>query len=441
VTEMRKTAKKNKSRMVDSAELAKALMHCPGLAIYIVQDGRFQYVSSLFQELTGYTEHELLDVYPLDLVHPEDRRLVREKAIENLKGNLVLPYEYRFIKKNGKEIWVSERLASIRYRGKQAAVGSFMDITERKKAEEALADEVSRRRLLFDQSRDGIFVLDENGKVYEANQRFAEMLGYSPEEVPQLHMWDFDAQLTREELLQMARDVNDTGSHVESRLRRKDGTVFDAEISASGAIYAGHKISFCMCHDITERRQFEQKLAEMATHDSLTELPNRTLLNDRFTVALALSRRTRNKLAVMMLDLDRFKSVNDNVGHDVGDKLLKAVGQRLKVTMRESDTVARIGGDEFVVLLSQIRNADEAAKSAQRILDAFREPFVFDGHQLNITTSIGIAIYPKGGKDIESLLKTADTAMYRAKEQGRDTYRFCGAKEATLLAKQVRVCT
>ena len=189
--------------------------------------------------------------------------------------------------------------------------------------------------------------------------------------------------------------------------------------------------------DVTERRRFEQKLAEMATHDALTGLPNRTLLSDRLTVALELSRRTGNRLAVMMLDLDRFKAVNDSMGHDVGDKLLKAVGKRLKVTMRKSDTVARMGGDEFVVLLPQIPHANEAAKFAQRILDAFREPFVFNGYRPSITTSIGIAVYPEGGKDIESLLKNADTAMYWAKEQGRDVYRFYdGSEAATLLAKR-----
>ena len=191
--------------------------------------------------------------------------------------------------------------------------------------------------------------------------------------------------------------------------------------------------------DVTEHKQFEQKLAEMATHDALTGLPNRILLSDRFTVALALSRRSRNRLAVLMLDLDRFKAVNDSMGHDVGDQLLKAAGKRLKVPMRKSDTVARIGGDEFVVLLPQIPHADEAAKVAQRILEAFREPFVFDGHRLYITTSIGIAVYPEGGEDIESLLKNADIAMYGAKEQGRDAYRFYDGSEAvTLLAKQVR---
>jgi diguanylate cyclase (GGDEF)-like protein len=138
-----------------------------------------------------------------------------------------------------------------------------------------------------------------------------------------------------------------------------------------------------------------------------------------------------------MLDLDRFKAVNDSMGHDVGDQLLKAVGKRLSSTMRKSDTVARIGGDEFVLVLPQIPQADEAAKFAQRALDAFREPFVCDGHRLHITTSIGVAVYPEGGKDIESLLKSADTAMYWAKEQGRDIYRFYdGSEAATLLAKR-----
>ena len=209
------------------------------------------------------------------------------------------------------------------------------------------------------------------------------------------------------------------------------------EFDNEGKIIGFRSIS----RDVTERAQYEQKLAEMATHDALTGLPNRILLSDRFTVALALSRRTRNRLAVLMLDLDRFKAVNDSMGHGVGDKLLKAVGKRLQVTMRKSDTVARIGGDEFVLLLPQIPHVDEAAKFAERVLEVFREPFVLEGQRLNITTSIGIAVYPEGGKDIESLLKNADTAMYRAKEQGRDIYRFYdGSEAATLLAKRRVVC-
>jgi PAS domain S-box-containing protein len=136
---MEKTVKQNKSRMNGSEELAQALMRCAGTGIYIIQDGRFQYVNSLFQELTGYTEQELLGLYPLDLVHPDDREVVRKKAIESLKGGRSFPYEYRFIKKDGGVIWVLERLSSTEYGGKRSTVGSFIYITERKQSEETLA--------------------------------------------------------------------------------------------------------------------------------------------------------------------------------------------------------------------------------------------------------------------------------------------------------------
>ncbi|MFC2051050.1 PAS domain S-box protein, partial [Chloroflexota bacterium] len=262
---MKKTDKRTKSRMSESAELAQAVMRCPGLGIYIVQDGKFQYANALFQELTGYAEQELRSIHPLDLVHPEDRELVREKAIENLKGHNVLPYEYRFIKKNGDMMWNLERLASIQYRGKQAAVGSFMDITDSKRMKEALAEEATRRRVLMERSRDGISVLDENSKVIEANQRFAEMLGYTPEELKDLHTWDWDTQWTREELLEMGRNVDEAGAHLETRHRRKDGTFLDVELSVNSAVVAGKKLIFCVSRDITERKRAEEALAEEAT--------------------------------------------------------------------------------------------------------------------------------------------------------------------------------
>jgi diguanylate cyclase (GGDEF)-like protein/PAS domain S-box-containing protein len=558
--------------MDKSAELAQALICCPGLGIYIVQDGKFQYVNTLFQELTGYTEQELRSIHSLELVHPEDRELVREKAIENLKGRSLLPYEYRFIKKNGEILWNLERLASVEYGGRRAAVGSFVDVTERKQAEEALRCSEESFHDSIENSPLGIRILDDDGKALYANRALLDLWGYSSfeelEAVPKEqrytsqayaeHLERFkrrkqgeyetlnyessivrsDGQVrhvsasrgellwggkecfqvvyqditerkqleealekseeryrtilaeiqegyyeidlagsftfvndatcrqlgyTREELIGMNyrayvhkeevkgvykawHTVYRTGKPLQSHpftCIRKDGTQTFLESSVSalrnneGEIIGFRSIS----RDVTKHKELERKLAEMATHDALTGLPNRTLLSDRFMIALALSRRTRNRLAVLMLDLDRFKAVNDSMGHDVGDKLLKAVGKRLEVTMRKSDTVARIGGDEFVLLLPQIHRAEEAAKFAQRVLDVFREPFVFDGNRLNITTSIGIAVYPEGGKDIESLLKSADTAMYWAKEQGRDIYRcYDGNEAATLLAKRRTVC-
>ena len=175
--------------------------------------------------------------------------------------------------------------------------------------------------------------------------------------------------------------------------------------------------------NLAERERAEQQLAYMATHDPLTGLPNRMLFTDRLTLALARANRNHQRLATMLLDLDHFKDVNDTLGHSVGDQLLQAVGGRLTGLLRESDTVARMGGDEFMLILPEIDRVEDAAKVAQKILEAVRRLFVFDGHALRITTSIGIAIYPYDGEDADTLMKNADIAMYRAKEQGRDNYQ------------------
>ncbi len=179
--------------------------------------------------------------------------------------------------------------------------------------------------------------------------------------------------------------------------------------------------------ELTERKWAEEALVRMATHDPLTGLPNRRLFNDRLNLELAHARRNQRKLAVMLLDLDHFKDVNDTLGHSMGDKLLQVVGQRLLGLLRKSDTVARMGGDEFTLLLPEIAQAEDATQIAHKILGAFRKPFEFNDHEVRITTSIGIAIYPDDGEDADTLIKNADIAMYRAKDQGRDNYqRYSG---------------
>lgn len=172
-----------------------------------------------------------------------------------------------------------------------------------------------------------------------------------------------------------------------------------------------------------EQRRAEQRLAYMAMHDALTGLPNRTLFHDRLNLALAYARRNQRYLAVMLLDLDHFKDVNDTLGHKSGDRLLRAVGGRLANLLRTSDTVARIGGDEFMVLLPEITQTQDAAKVVRKLLQAVREPVVLDDHKVQITTSIGIAVYPRDGRDADALWENADRAMYHAKAQGRDTYQ------------------
>jgi len=180
---MARTGKQKKTKIDESAELAQALMRCAGTGIYIVQDGKFQYVNALFQELTGYSETELLGKYSLDLVHPDDREKVREKAVESLKVGSSLPYEYRFVKRDGEIIWVLEKVTSTEYKGKRATVGSFMDITERKKLEETIKKSEERYRTILEEIQDNYFETDLAGNIIFANDAMCRTLGYSKEEL------------------------------------------------------------------------------------------------------------------------------------------------------------------------------------------------------------------------------------------------------------------
>ena len=179
---------------------------------------------------------------------------------------------------------------------------------------------------------------------------------------------------------------------------------------------------------ITEHKQEYDTIKQLAYYDTVTGLPNRSLLNDRIQMALAYARRDKQKIAIMMLDLDRFKDINDTLGHSLGDQLLRSVGNRLKNLLRGRDTVSRIGGDEFVILLPNIARDEDTIVVAEKIMKAFKRPFMLDKGEYCITTSIGIVIYPKHGEDVETLIKNADAAMYRAKEEGRDQWQWPAAE-------------
>ena len=177
------------------------------------------------------------------------------------------------------------------------------------------------------------------------------------------------------------------------------------------------------------KRKAQERLAYMATHEPLTGLPNRSLFKDRLTLALTHAKRNQEKLAVMLLDLDHFKNVNDTLGHAVGDELLQVISARLRMALRQGETVARIGGDEFLLLLPAIARLEDAAKIAEKILIALQKPLEREGHQFRVTVSIGIAVYPKDGEDANTLIKNADTAMYRAKKEGRNSYQRYSIRE------------
>jgi diguanylate cyclase (GGDEF)-like protein/PAS domain S-box-containing protein len=424
---MGKTAKRSKSRINESAELAQALMNCPGLGFYIVQHGRFIYVNELFQELTGYTEEELRSIHPLDLVHPEDRELVRERAIENLKGHSVLPYEYRFIKKNGEIMWNLERLASIEYGGKRAAVGSFMDVTNSKRTEEVLADEVTRRRMLMERSRDGISILDEDSKLLEANQRFAEMLGYTPEELKGLHTWDWDTQWTREELLEMGHKVDEAGAHLETLHRRKDGTLLDVELSVNSAVVAGKKLIFCVSRDITERKRAEQALAEeamrrrMLMENSIVGISvldeNCKLVdaNKRFLDMLGYSTEEARGLHVWNWDdhytpeeIREMVRTVDETGQHFETRHRRKDGTYFDVELSNSAVV--VGGKKLVLCVSSdVTERKRAEEAIRRSEQNFRDSIE--------NSPLGIRILDRDGKTLYANRALLDTWGYSSVEE------------------------
>jgi len=660
------------------ASLIEALLNNTGAGIYIVQDKNFVYVNPFFEQLSGYTMQELAGIPSINLVHPDDRDMIRKKVTKILKEkSKANTYEYRFIKKNGEVVWVLERITSMEYMGQRAAMGSFMDINQRKVLEDALAKSEERYRSVLEQMPDMYYEVDLKGNYTYVNDAFCKFGGRSSEELmnvnfrllgdPALHdfiyekfnevfrtgqpnkgfsyrtvtkdgtvkhvetsvrllknekgkatgfscfsrditertrleeelqrseekyrtmleqmqdgyyevdlkgnytfantaagnilgvpkeqligtnyrvltppdevgrvfqaynqvfksgipntgfahkitikagqsilcessvdvrknergevigfrsvvrdvterkMLEAELRLSEEKYRSILKEMEDayyevdlsgnfqfvneatarhTGYSAEElikmnfrqvtyeedinpvftaynnvyrsgeankgyahRMVRKDGTIGYVEAAVSvlkdkqGAI-VGFR---CVSRDVTERKLLEQKLADMATHDFLTGLPNRILLNDRFQVALAQANRNNYKLGIMSLDLDHFKEVNDSMGHAVGDQLLKATGIRLSNILRSSDTVARLGGDEFLLLLQEIHYPEDAILIAEKIIDSCKEPLRITGFELHISTSIGICIYPDDGEDMDTLMRKSDAAMYFSKRHG-----------------------
>jgi diguanylate cyclase (GGDEF)-like protein/PAS domain S-box-containing protein len=291
----------------------------------------------------------------------------------------------------------------------------------------------SRLRLFeaaLNSAANGIVITDVNAAIEWANPAFtamtgrtlAEAVGRTPGEV--LKSGRQDAAFYQRMWATILAGQVWSGELVN---RRKDGSVYDEALTISPVTDMNGRIQHFVAikQDISERKATEERVQHLAHHDQLTDLPNRALLSDRLAQAVAQARRDRGTLALMFLDLDQFKPVNDTLGHDVGDLLLKEVALRLQACVpRESDTVSRLGGDEFVILLAQMDKAADAVVVAGKILAALQRPFAIGSHEIGISASLGIAVYPQHGEDVNRLLKNADTAMYHAKKAGRNCYRF-----------------
>ena len=400
--------------------------------LHVLQDQREIFANSAYAEMLGYTVAELLALSPKqvrNLVHPDDQEIAWGHVRNRIEGKPApAHYEFRIIRKDGSVRWVETFPTRIDYRRKPALQVAMVDITDRKLAEATLRNSEERYRTLVESSTDAILMLDRERNAITCNQAFLDLFGYQKSEVEGqsiriVHPSEESFRAYGKATYPLVERVGSLRE--EWDLMRKDGAIFSAEIVTSpirslDGMTTGY---ICIIRNITERKRAEEELAYMATHDSLTGLPNRTLFSDRLTMALTQARRSQKNIAVMLLDVDYFKDVNDTLGHSVGDQLLRAVGNRLSGLLRKGDTVARIGGDEFLLLLPELRQIEYATTLAQKILEAFREPFAFNNHQLHITTSIGIAIFPDDGDNADTLMKSADIAMYRAKNKGRDGFQ------------------
>jgi diguanylate cyclase (GGDEF)-like protein/PAS domain S-box-containing protein len=286
----------------------------------------------------------------------------------------------------------------------------------------------ARYRRMFERNLTGLYLASVDGRILDCNDTFAHILGYADRIALLEHCYvaekaiaHFHAHFYDEHKSGIDQILN-----AEQQLKRPDGSNCWVLANVRLVIQAEPAHSFIEggLVDITDRRAAQDQVQFLAYYDSLTKLPNRSLLKDRLEQTLAAARRHKEKVAILFLDLDRFKDINDSLGHSIGDMLLERVGQRLRVLARDEDTVARVGGDEFLIVLTSLHGPEDAAVAAERIVQEMNYPFLIGSHSFNVGCSIGISLFPEHGSDEETLVKNADAAMYRAKESGRNAFRF-----------------
>lgn len=308
-----------------------------------------------------------------------------------------------------------------------AAIETLTDLTVLKQVEQALRKSEESYRSLIDRSPDAILV-HCHGRVVFGNQAAARLFGWSlPEQMANAAVIGLFPQSWRDSVAERIRRAEEEGCeqpYIEEQIITLDGTIIDVETSSNPVSYHGEPAVQTILHDITERKALQERIWRQANYDPLTGIPNRLLFIDRLEQTLARAAREGYHVALLFIDLDRFKEVNDTLGHQAGDELLSQVAQRLSATLRKTDTLARLGGDEFTAIMPHVMEPPTMSVVARRLLDLLDKPFRLAAGEGHVTGSVGIAFFPEDGGDATTLMKAADTAMYRAKESGRNTFAF-----------------
>ncbi|GGC05358.1 GGDEF domain-containing protein [Oxalicibacterium flavum] len=409
-----------------------------------------EFVSEGCLALTGYREEEILfnsRVSYDEITHPDDRNFVRHTILEAVRNNRRFDLEYRIVRADGQIRWVWERGTCISHDDHDCDVleGFIQDVTERREADEALREAERRYRSIFENAIEGIYQSTPDNGYLAVNPALARMYGYdSPGElISTLRDIEHQVYVDPQRRVEFMRLMEQHGvvTNFESRIHRRNGEIIWISENARAVHNSAGKLLFFegTVEAITERKLYEAEIQFQATHDALTGLPNRTLLHDRMQQAILHSQRYGNLTAIAFLDLDQFKFINDSLGHQVGDELLKITAQRLTSCLRDSDTVARQGGDEFVLLLTSQPNEESVTQTMQRVLHEVAQPWKANDLDFQITCSIGVTLYPNDGRDIETLLKHADSAMYKAKELGRNNFQYFAAEMNTSVTDRLEL--
>jgi diguanylate cyclase (GGDEF)-like protein/PAS domain S-box-containing protein len=406
------------------------------IAISTLAEGRYVDVNDRFLELLGRRRDEVLGRTSIEVgvfLDPADRSVLAERL--TVDGSIrEFPARFRTGTGEVREVLISAE--RIELEGQSCLLSLIRDVTESRRVEAALREAtrfsqntVAVLQSILESTADGILVVDLEGRMVSHNERFAQLW-----QVPRALLAAGDAALLAHAMGQV-RHPEAFLARVRELYAQVEVEAFDTIEFADGRVVdrysAPHRLEgrpvgrVWSFRDVTERRRAEERIQYQAYHDALTGLPNRLLLRDRLTQSIGHAHRQDRLLAVMFLDVDHFKLINDTLGHAVGDRLLKGLAERLSACVREDDTVARMGGDEFTFVFGGMTKPEDAARMAEKVLRAVAEPFDLDGRDLRVTASLGIAVHPGDGDDPDGLLQSADAAMYRAKEQGRNNYQLC----------------
>ncbi len=397
--------------------------------------GTMEFVSEGCLKLTGYHPDELIFDSRISygkITHPDDLKNVNATIYADLNKDNSYDVEYRIIRADGCIRWVSERGVGVfdEHNKRIAIEGFIQDITDRIATNKALHEALRRYRSIFEHATEGIFQTTPSGRYLDANPALARIYNYPSPEIMIAALQDIQQQLyvqqsRRDEFVRLMFESGNV-RNFESEVYRQDGSSIWISENARAVKDVHGVVQFYegTVVDITERKQHEEKLQHQASHDILTGLPNRMLLMDRIERAISRAKREAQKAAVVFVDLDNFKLINDSLGHHVGDRLLLEMASRLSTCIRNQDTVARLGGDEFVLVLTEQSEGPGVIHIIRRLLEVIAQPWIDEGHEYSLSCSIGISCYPCDGDSAETLLKCADVAMYEAKGAGKNTFHF-----------------